>query len=706
MKLTKSFWARMVPVFILVVVTAVLSVAVYRQMTRVEEETSWQRLDIATGNTAQKISVRLNDNLNFLEAVSDSFVLINHLEHDREVGEYLSGVMEKTVFERIDVILPNGERILYTGERLSIDGELTFDEVAAKGTHISPRRTSPFTGKEVIYCFTTVGNPNNPSALLCGTIDCESLSKLFEVFTYGDDAQMFLIDCADGNYLLDNWHGNLGNIYDNSIRTGIDGKTEIDMATPIINRESGRMSFISHTNGENSYQCYTPVEDFNWELCVVVQENVAFVNLHKLKKTLYDIAVVEGILVLVYILWNALMTVSATRNEEKAKELELTRATNEAKARFMSNMSHDIRTPLNGIVGMLHIIKNHRDNDALVDDCLDKIEISTQYLATLAGDMLDINEIESNKLVLESVAIDLNSLADELMVLLGPKAKEMSVSYTVDCSGLTQPRVMGSVVHIKRVLVNLIGNSIKYTKGEGGQVRVSMEDNGHGEYRFIVSDNGIGMSEDFQKEMYNAFAQERVTARSDYQGYGLGLTIVYRLVDKMNGKIELVSTKGEGSTFTVILPLEADTEPENEAHDIQEQTNLNGIRVLLAEDNDFNMEIAQVILSDSGAEVICAKDGRAAVNVFKDSAEYFFDLILMDIMMPEMDGCEAAMAIRAMDRTDAQTVPIFAMTANTFTEEINRCRQAGMNEHIAKPLDVEKLIKTAAKYCTDRHGEK
>ncbi len=703
MKLKKGFWARILPVLIIAIFIMLMSICIYQNMMETEKETCWERLRIATESTAEKIRVRLTDNLNFLESLSDSFVMTNHLDNYEAVGRYMNSVMEKTIFERIDVVLPNGDIIKQNGELIHVDGTLTYNEIVQKGTHISPRTTDVFNGKEVLYCFTPIEKGGKVQAMLCGTIDCRSLSELFEVFTYKEEAQLFLVDCADGNSLMDNWHDELGNIYDMGLRESADGEELIDMVPPIINRETGRMAFVSKTNGENSYQYYAPVEDFNWEIIVVVQEGVVFANWNTLKTLLWKIGIIETLLLLIYLTWNVWISVSLIKSEERANKLELTKATNEAKARFISSMSHDIRTPLNGIVGMLHIIKKHREDEKMVDECLEKIGISTQYLSTLANDMLDINEIESDKLILEMVPVDLRKIADALKIMLEPKAREVQIDLKIDDTKLKHPYVFGSPVHIERILVNLISNAIKYRKDVDGKVEVSIEEldnhQGMGNYCFIVKDNGIGMSEEFQQNMYHAFAQEKVGARSSYQGYGLGLTIVYRLVEKMSGKIELESKKGEGSTFKVILPLKIDTQEKYPEQENEKVVDLQGKNILLVEDNEFNREIVEVILADLGANITTAIDGKFAVEVFEKSRENFFDLVLMDVIMPEIDGCQATRIIRAMDRKDAKTVPIFAMTAHTFSEEINNCKEAGMNEHIAKPIDVEKFMLKVAKYC-------
>ncbi len=701
MIIKKNFWLRMIPVSFIVFVTICMSLVVYDKMMAAERESCWERLENATRSTAAKIETRIVDNLNFLEAVSDSYILTQGIDKEAEVAKYLTRVMEMTIFEKIDVILPDGGILLQSGEIVNLEGELSFEELVERGMHVSPRCTDPFIGKEVIYCFTPVDVGNDVIAMLCGTLDCETLGEIFDVFTYSGESQLFVIDCSDGQYIIDNWHDELGNIYELGNRTGLDGE-EVDMLSPIINLEEKRSAYVSRTNGEHSYQFCTPIKDFCWSVCVVLQEEVIFAHAQNLQNILISIGIVEIILLLVYLAWNIWMSTTVARSEEHAKRLEYDKATNEAKAKFISNMSHDIRTPLNGIVGMLHIIKGHRDDSKTVDDCLKKIEISTQYLSTLVNDMLDINEIEKNDMMLEAVPIDLRNMADDLAMIVELKAKDAKVDFHVDYSYLKHPYVVGSQIHIERILVNLIGNAIKYSKENDGEVSLIIDEidcnQEQGTYRFIIQDNGIGMTKEFQENMYSAFAQEKVSARSSYEGYGLGLTIVYQLIKKMGGTIELESEKGKGSRFTVVLPLKIGKESDFKKQSVSNAVDLSGMHVLLVEDNEINLEIAQVLLEDEGITVTTALNGKKATELFASSEINTFDMILMDIMMPEMDGCEATEQIRGMDRVDAKTVPIVAMTASAFEEEIKRCKKVGMNAHIAKPLDVDKLMLQIAQY--------
>ncbi len=701
MQKARNFWLRMIPAILITLITILLSVQIYHTILEKEKSDAWHRLEIATTSTAGKIEVRLQDNLSFMEAVADAYILTKGPERAKDISAYLYSVYDMTIFESLAVMYPDGTTVVQDGTVMTNQSEMSYEEIEQLGTMVSPRLTDVFTGREVLYCFTPIESDGNVLGVLIGTLDCQTLSKLFAVATYGDAAQIFLIDCFDGQYIIDNWHEELGNIYDLGIRKDPDGN-DVDIITPVIEGQTFSTIYVSNTNGEETYQHAVPIENFDWELCVAVQGDVVFAHVNELDDLLLRTGLVEALVLFVYLLWNYLVTYRSVISEEKAKRLEVEKASNAAKAKFISNMSHDIRTPINGILGMLHIIENHRDDQQKVDECLHKIGVSTQYLSTLASDMLDINEIENNQAIVDPYPFDLRKLAEDVEVLVAPRAHNANVSYHMDFSQLVHTHVIASEVHIQRILVNLISNAIKYSKEEDAHVWVTfteLESNEkQGLFRFEVRDNGIGMTEEFQKKMFDAFSQEKITARSNYQGYGLGLTIVGHLVKRLNGKIEISSKKDEGSNFIVTLPLILDTGARQEEVKA-EAVSLEGVNILLVEDNEFNMEVAEVLLTDAGAQVTKAYNGKVATEIFAVSEEFQYDIILMDIMMPEMDGCEATAKIRAMDRKDAEVIPIIAMTAAAFTEEINRCREAGMNEHMTKPLDMEKLMAKVAKYC-------
>ena len=373
-----------------------------------------------------------------------------------------------------------------------------------------------------------------------------------------------------------------------------------------------------------------------------------------------------------------------------------------AKSEFLSHMSHDIRTPINGMMGMLDIAQAHLNNPEKMDLCLSKMRGAADQLLSLINDVLDMSKIETGSIQLVEEPFDMIRLLNGTLAVQEIIASEKSLTIEQDIEGaIENPCVCGSPNYVRSILVNIISNAIKYTN-PGGDIFVSARelscDGEYVKFEFIVSDTGIGMSEEFAEHIFEPFTQEHAENRSSYQGTGLGMSIVKNLINKMKGTITLETKQGEGSTFTITLPVKLDTVCFEETETEEEETSIEGMKILLVEDNDLNLEVAQYILEDAGAEIIVARNGLESVELFEQSESDSFDVILMDVMMPVMDGLTATKRIRKLKRKDARTVPVIAMTANVFNEDIIAAKEAGMNEHIAKPLDFDKLIHTLAKY--------
>lgn len=386
-------------------------------------------------------------------------------------------------------------------------------------------------------------------------------------------------------------------------------------------------------------------------------------------------------------------------NERLKIAIEEADSENRAKTEFMNRMSHDIRTPINGVMGMLEIIKKNREDHERVDDCLEKIHVSSEHLLSLINDVLDMSKLESGHMEPEHVPFDLDDLMKNVRALNEAQVAKTSIVYTYGKISFAHAKLIGSPLHLRQILLNLFSNAAKYNK-ENGTIETYAEeiacDENTATFRFTIRDTGIGMSKDFvNNELFEPFTQEKQGARTQYQGTGLGMSIVKELIEKMNGTITVESVLGEGSAFTVTLPFEIDKHPSAQAaaNGAADETALHGLKVLLAEDNELNMEIAEFFLEDMGAETMQAWNGKEAVEAFRNSAPGEIGVILMDIMMPVMDGLEAVQRIRALDRPDAKTVPIIAMTANAFSEDVERSRKAGMTEHLSKPLNAETLKK-------------
>ena len=392
-------------------------------------------------------------------------------------------------------------------------------------------------------------------------------------------------------------------------------------------------------------------------------------------------------------------TMVTKRKQEQAimELLEKVRWANSAKTEFLSHMSHDLRTPINGILGMLSILEKSQDDPERRRDCHKKIRVSTEHLLSLVNDVLQISNLERGRPAAVEEPFDLYDTLEDCITILSPLAEEREIRLELEESSLRHNRVVGNPLYLKQILMNVIDNALRYNRPHGA-VFVRAEEtgfqNGTVRCRFVIEDTGIGIGEDFKAHIFEPFTQEHQGARTNYNGVGLGMSIVKKLVDQMKGTVAVDSQVGKGSLVQITLPLQADQAwtacPAQEEGSVQ--ANIAGMHVLLVEDNEINSEIVEFMLRDAGAEVVTAGDGKAAVDAFEASAPGAFDCVLMDLMMPVMSGYEAARVIRALDRADARTVPIIALSANAFEEDIALAKDAGMDAHLAKPVDIHKMF--------------
>ena len=386
-------------------------------------------------------------------------------------------------------------------------------------------------------------------------------------------------------------------------------------------------------------------------------------------------------------------------------------AANEAKTEFLQRMSHDIRTPINGICGMINVADHYADNMEKQTECRAKIKKTSHLLLELINEVLDMSKLESDEVVLEDIPFNLNSIFEEILGVIEHMAAEQNIRIIWEEKEVTHWNLIGSPVHVKRILMNILSNAVKYNK-ENGYVYISCREipskqTAMPTLEFVCRDTGIGMTEAFQKRIFEPFAQEHAGSRTKFAGTGLGMPITKKLVEKMGGTISFESKEGTGTTFVIRIPfqIDADMKDRNETEE-KTETSIQGLHVLLTEDNELNMEIAEFVLQNEGAVVTKAWNGQKAVDIFRKNRPGEFDVILMDIMMPVMNGYEAAKMIRSLDREDAKVIPIIAMTANAFTEDKMRAKEAGMDEHIAKPVDGKLLVKVINELVKRNQREK
>ncbi len=373
-------------------------------------------------------------------------------------------------------------------------------------------------------------------------------------------------------------------------------------------------------------------------------------------------------------------------------------AANEAKTEFLQRMSHDIRTPINGICGMVNMADHYADDMEKQKEYRTKVKEASNLLLELVNDVLDMSKLESGEIVLEEIPFNLSSISREVFVVIEQMAAEQNLRIVWEKKEIIYQDLIGSPRYVKRVMMNILSNAMKYNR-ENGHIYISCIEIPSGQpetttMEFVCRDTGIGMAEEFQKHIFEPFAQEHAGSRTRFSGTGLGMPISKKLIEKMGGTITFESAEGIGTTFVIRVPfkIDLDVDIREEQADVSEKS-IKGLHILLAEDNELNMEIAEFVLQNEGAEVSKAWNGEETVELFRKSESGEFDAILMDIMMPVMNGYEATKMIRSLDREDAKVIPIIAMTANAFTEDRLRAKEAGMNEHIAKPFDVKLLVK-------------
>ena len=443
--------------------------------------------------------------------------------------------------------------------------------------------------------------------------------------------------------------------------------------------------------------------------CIEMDMQSAYGMVEKTNRISIICGLVAGAVLLLICLYTYYVYQKSKAEEQKQKQLLMTaaeeaNAANKAKSAFLLSISHDIRTPMNAIIGFTNIAL-HQNTVSDIHASLEKVQQSSNHLLSLLNDVLDFTRIESGKVTISPEPVDITQLTDNVQAIMNGLLYNRDLQFEVHRENPKNPYVLADVVRIREVLVNLLGNAVKFTK-DGGKITLDISsypgaDEKHIITRYVVRDNGVGMSEEFQKKLFDPFSQEDVAnARTQYKGTGLGMAITKKYVDMMGGSIAVESKKGVGSTFTVDIPMELTEQVIQSEQKQHLHRDLTDIHVLMAEDNDLNAELATIILEDAGMTVTRASDGKEVVDLFKNHPRGTYDLILMDIMMPNMDGHQAAKAIRTLgiERSDAVTIPIIALSANAFIDDIQESLDSGMNDHISKPINMEELIDTITKY--------
>ena len=454
------------------------------------------------------------------------------------------------------------------------------------------------------------------------------------------------------------------------------------------------------------YFCSSKLDTLDWSLAFIVQaEYVGSTGTDSFSDIILYIsllAIVIGLVLVIVIFVSVRRKIAAERLKEAEQLADALGEASKAKTDFLSNMSHDIRTPINGIMGMTNIAKKNINDKERLSECLEKIDGASHHLLSLVNDVLDMSRIERGKIEITTTPSDIRTLCDNCASVINGQIEERDLEFIQEVEA-EHPKIYADELHLRQVLINILGNAVKFTR-DGGKIRFSCRetvcDDKNVTYRFEIQDSGIGMSREFIDHIYEAFAQEAGGDRTQYKGTGLGMSIAKQFVDLMGGKIEIESALGEGTTFYVTITFARDTKEHKDDRISAGSADIKGVKILLAEDNELNMEIAVDLFEEKGAVVDTAYNGREAFEKFTESPSGTYDVVILDVMMPEMNGLEAARAIRNCGRPDAESIPILAMTANAFEDDIRATREAGMNAHLSKPIQIDEVIKTIALYAS------
>ena len=646
-------------------------------------------------------------------------VVLSTLSHELRADEDLRGTFVEEARTRgfvyaAAIDLDDGARDVLFGDDLEIDDLEGFGRAVRAG---EDRVTSGVTaaGETVILLGEAVERPmpgSGTSELLVVGVPIESVVTALSLDVSTTQVYSHIVR-ADGSFVLNSGANTAPNYLDllrqNENQPGVRYDVSADELSGVM-AEGGTDFYVVYVNGSRYASYLAPLPETTWFIVSVLPYSVLRDPINSLVGNLVAAALVGCVLVLlalVYVfvrylrLLRAQMDELALAREAADAAREAADAASRAKSEFLSNMSHDIRTPMNAIVGMTRIARERTDDAEAVSDCLDKISASSAHLLNLINDVLDMSRIESGRMELVEERASLTEVVDAVAAIVEPQAAARGLRFTVDASGVTCRSVLTDRTRLSQVLLNLLSNAVKFTPA-GGSVSLSVKqaespvDAARVQTEFWVEDTGIGMSEEFLGRIFDSFEREDSERVRKTEGTGLGMAIVKRIVDGMGGSIEVRSEKNVGSCFHVTLDLARAAGCEEDATEADPDA-LVGARVLLAEDNELNWEVASELLGACGLELDWAQDGAECVERFRASEPGHYDAILMDVRMPRMNGYEATRAIRALDRPDAVTVPIVAMTADAFAEDRERARACGMSGHVSKPIDLREVLRTLAR---------
>ena len=748
---------------VMIALLIVLSCALFKYTSIVQKiavNQCFSVLDDSQEQIGQMIANEMKNEQGHLESAAQLLkpLMADYKKNRKSIVKVMEAGSMARSYAHWEVCFPDETGIKADGTDFSLAPKYSFEERVQKDFVVSERRMALKDDETPIVMLSECifDEKGTCIGILSSVIDVEEFAQLFFNTSYSKKLDILLFDRSTGDILIDSKNKELGNIQILDNETAAKGYNWKQAVRDYKAGKSGHTAFVSEREGqseetaiisdktgegastaiasdkiekeektvvastqskenhkgkkENIYLSYAPVNYSDWELLVFAKDSVCMENANENRDATYELVFVLVIAFLIFFIIIAFEEekrhkAKLKREEDLKDALEKANQANAAKSDFLSRMSHDIRTPLNGIIGLLDISEANSQDLELVAQNRAKARIAANHLLSLINDILNMSKLEADNIELAHEAFDIRQLAGDILIIAEMRAAESGITLKhEDCSkNIIYPYVYGSPLHVRQIFVNILSNAIKYNK-PGGNIFMKMEsgkkqDNTI-EYICTIADTGIGMSPEFAEHLFEPFSQEKVDARSVYHGTGLGMSIVKALVDKMNGGITVESELGVGSKFTVTLSFEIAEQKAVDNEEISEDiaVSIKDTKIMLVEDNELNKEIATELLKEQGAIVTPVANGAEAVRLFKNSPKGTFDVILMDVMMPVMDGLEATRKIRALDRIDAATIPIIALTANAFYEDVKKCIESGMNAHLSKPLEIEKVVEMIVKY--------
>ena len=825
---------------ILILFMVILFTSEYFWISHLIEERSFLRMQEGVETVIEEISQKMNRDSRILNATAN--ILANADNFDlgtmQRTMTTVSPMLETMYME---ILLPDDTIIATDGSFLPNRGEISFAKEMPLGEHVSNRNVSLLDGNTyVLRHYVPIVKDGETVAMLFGVTNLSKLPSVLNIdHIYNARANAYIIDTENGDYIMDTWREQLVNLKDLTDVETRDGSDWLEKMQELMQLKSGHVEYRSLSTGKWDHLYYAPANINRWAIAVSVPEEEAFANVFAIRRVCLIIGSLAGIVVILYYLWmrkNAIDAINkAVETAVLEEKLHKAEAAERAKTMFLSNMSHDIRTPMNAIIGFTTLAQTNIDNKERVQGYLAKIMSSSNHLLSLINDILDMSRIESGRLNIEEKECSISDIFRDMRNILQTQMQSKQLNFFMDTLDVVDEDIFCDKLHLNQVLLNLLSNAIKFTPS-GGSVSLTIKQNpgaptGYGAYEIRVKDTGIGMSEEFAKHVFEPFEREKTSTVSGIQGTGLGMAITKSIVDAMGGTIKVETQQGKGTEYTIHLEFRLQTEPKKievirelegmralvvddnfntcdsvtkmltqigmrvewtmrgkeavlyakqavEMHDefhayiidwalpdlggievarqirslvgenvpiiiltaydwtmIEDEARqagvtafcnkpifiselrdtlssaisktesaasesilpdpgveLKGKRLLLVEDNELNREIAQEILEESDFVVETAEDGTIAVEKVKNSQHGYYDLILMDVQMPIMNGYEATKAIRALEDPVLASIPIVAMTANAFDEDRQNALNSGMNAHVAKPINVQNLM--------------